>query len=196
MSPLATRLAPILAARALAWVEGQRALHRETADPLGHELRRDLEPWFEGATLAEVRIRIVDAIDPPRLAWLARRLGFGTPLDPKRLWGITFVDTVVIAERVPRGSRPSLLFHECVHVAQYRLLGARGFLEAYLHGWLEGGREYRAIPLEIDAYALQRRFVEGREPMSVEAEVARRLTARGRGGEGTGSPGTSGGRIG
>ena len=68
------------------------------------------------------------------------------------------------------------LFHELVHVEQVRQLGTRAFVERYLRGWLEAGRSYGAIPLERDAYALERRFRSApAEPFDVAAEVARRL---------------------
>jgi len=53
------------------------------------------------------------------------------------------------------------LFHELVHVAQYETMGMRGFLTTYVRGWLENGREYFAIPLEVEAYELQELFERG-----------------------------------
>jgi hypothetical protein len=50
-----------------------------------------------------------------------------------------------------------LLFHELVHVEHYRQLGIPRFSELYLRGFLNGG-SYEAIPLEVNAYVLNRRF--------------------------------------
>ena len=50
-----------------------------------------------------------------------------------------------------------LLFHELVHVEQYRQLGIPRFSELYVRGLLSGG-SYEAIPLEVNAYTLEGRF--------------------------------------
>jgi hypothetical protein len=50
-----------------------------------------------------------------------------------------------------------LLFHELVHVEQYRKLGIPRFSELYVRGFLNGG-SYEAIPLEVNAYSLEDRF--------------------------------------
>jgi hypothetical protein len=103
-------------------------------------------------------------------------------LDLGTVSGMAFIDTVVISSRNGPNTIPGvdsvppglpLLFHELVHVAQYRALGVRGFVREYLNGWLAGGRDYFAIPLERQAFELQRRFE--REPSAhfrVESEIA------------------------
>ena len=68
-----------------------------------------------------------------------------------------------------------LLFHELVHVEQYRQLGIPRFSELYVRGFLNGG-SYEAIPLEVNAYSFEDRF--RRDPQrgfSVEAEVTQWL---------------------
>jgi hypothetical protein len=49
------------------------------------------------------------------------------------------------------------LFHELVHVEQYRQLGIPRFAELYVRGFLSGGG-YEGVPLEINAYDLGGRF--------------------------------------
>lgn len=66
---------------------------------------------------------------------------------------ITFCDVVVSHEPFT----DHLLFHELVHVEQYKQLGIARFAELYVRGFLEGG-SYEAIPLEINAYTLEDRF--------------------------------------
>ena len=66
---------------------------------------------------------------------------------------ITFCDVVVSHEPFSDG----LLFHELVHVEQYRQLGVQRFSEFYVRGFLNGG-SYEAIPVEVNAYALEDRF--------------------------------------
>jgi hypothetical protein len=88
---------------------------------------------------------------------------------------ITFEDVVVSHEPFT----PGLLFHEMVHVEQYRQLGVARFAELYVRGFLEGG-SYEAIPLEVNAYSLAERFE--RDPaksFSVKAEVLGWLAGEG-----------------
>jgi len=66
--------------------------------------------------------------------------------------------------------RTPILFHETVYVAQYRYPGGRRFVQEYLSGWLEGGRNGSPTPLEKNAYGLQRRF-DRDERFSVERAV-------------------------
>ncbi len=92
--------------------------------------------------------------------------------------GITFEDTVLLSERYLGEDElsPRLLFHELVHVAQYRQLGIADFVSRYIRGWAENGYDYHAIPLERDAYRLLERYERNPEqPFSVSEEVAQRL---------------------
>lgn len=90
--------------------------------------------------------------------------------------GITFVNTILLSEAMlPSANLSPLLFHECVHVCQYDVLGVDAFVEAYVSGWSANGFDYYAIPLERDAYALQSAFELSRTaPLDVEGEVVRR----------------------
>ncbi len=85
--------------------------------------------------------------------------------------------TIPQQPRVSRPGAPSgLLFHELVHVVQYRLLGIGGFIHGYVTGWAAAGFVYEAIPLEREAFDLEQRFE--REPQrhfSVRTLVSRRL---------------------
>jgi hypothetical protein len=68
-----------------------------------------------------------------------------------------------------------LLFHELVHVEQYRQLGIPRFSELYVRGFLNGG-SYEAIPLEVNAYMLEGRFERNpSRQFSVADEVAKWL---------------------
>ena len=49
------------------------------------------------------------------------------------------------------------LFHELVHVVQYRKLGLSEFAAKYVTGFLRGG-SYEQIPLEINAYQLDTEY--------------------------------------
>jgi hypothetical protein len=91
--------------------------------------------------------------------------------------GITFADVVLISTRhqVPGESVSSLVFHELIHVAQYAVLGIDEFIRRYVVGWASAGFDYYQIPLEQDAYFLQRQFDQGLGSRCTEIEVARRL---------------------
>jgi hypothetical protein len=80
---------------------------------------------------------------------------------------VTFGDVVVSHQPFTDG----LLFHELVHVEQYRQLGIPRFAELYVRGFLSGGG-YDGIPLEINAYELSGRFERSPQTrLSVADEV-------------------------
>ena len=102
-------------------------------------------------------------------------LGFNNLPDQSTMAAITFSDVVVAHEVFSNG----LLFHELVHVEQYRQLGVQRFSDLYVGGFLNGGT-YEAIPLEVNAYTLGSRFEQNpANRFSVEDEV-RRWIAEGR----------------
>ena len=138
-----------------------------------------MAPHFDPELLDSARIAEVERIADPFGTAIARRMGFSVR-GLMGVRGMAFGDTVALAPTAwmpVDGASFSVLFHELVHVAQYRELGVRRFLVAYVRGWLENGRDYFSIPLEEQAYALQERFdADRRTPIPVAAEV-RRLTA-------------------
>jgi hypothetical protein len=75
--------------------------------------------------------------------------------------------------------RNGLLFHELVHVEQYRQLGIPRFSELYVRGFLNG-RSYEAIPLEVNAYALERQFEENPAQQFSVAEEVQQLRVKGK----------------
>ncbi|MDX1623704.1 MAG: hypothetical protein R3199_06960 [Gemmatimonadota bacterium] len=172
-STLASPLAAVAIPWAARWVASRRRAHRPGASPIGPAERSALEPHFAGEVLDRARVRRVPAIEPPSLLSALGRLGLDLPLTGGRIQGIAFDDTILLLERIPPRANLPLLFHELVHVAQYRLLGIRGFVERYVRGWIENGGRYRDIPLERIAYELQRRFVEDPAiPIAVDQAVA------------------------
>ena len=161
------------------WIERRRARHRDGAAPIAPDAIRALAPFFPVETLAVARVAVVPRISLSRLLRFARRLGISA-VDVDRILGITYLDTIVVPRSHADPLPVSTLFHELVHVEQARQMGSRAFVERYVRGWLEGGRSYGAIPLERDAYALERRFRAAPEdPFDVAAEVARQLAEPG-----------------
>jgi hypothetical protein len=104
---------------------------------------------------------------------MLRSMGFQNLPDQSAMAAITFSNVVV--SQVPFSN--ALLFHELVHVEQYRQLGVQRFSELYVRGFIDGGG-YEAIPLEVNAYVLEDRFRSNpREAFSVSVEVRRFLRA-------------------
>jgi hypothetical protein len=96
-----------------------------------------------------------------------RRMGFTNLPSFSTMAAVTFCDVVVSHQPFSDG----LLFHELVHVEQYRQLGIPRFAELYVRGFLSGGG-YNGIPLEINAYGLGGRFERNpRAQFSVADEV-------------------------
>lgn len=160
-----------LIAEGRGWVRSQRKTLRPLGVALQPELKNFYSQYFNEGTLDTVAVCIRPIIEnPPFYADLSRR-GIAVPLDFTQMSGITFIDTVVItaAHSDPDVFAP-LLFHECVHVVQYRRLGVDQFVEEYVRGWAENNYDYHSIPLEQEAYALQNRFSNG-ERFSVETVV-------------------------
>ena len=93
------------------------------------------------------------------------KLGFSGLPDFTTMAAITFDDVVVFHDPLT----PQLIFHELVHVLQYRLLGIEEFARLYVRGYLHGG--YDGTPLEVCAYQLDGRFITGSVGFDVEAEV-------------------------
>ena len=106
--------------------------------------------------------------DPPFYPMLAG-MGFSNLPGFSQMAAITFGDVVVSHMPFTDG----LLFHELVHVEQYRQLGIPRFSDLYVRGFLSGGG-YDGIPLEANAYGLGSRFeADRRQRFSVADEVAR-----------------------
>ena len=162
----------------LAWVTQQVAAyidqHRQTfrgrAVPLEANQRTAMQPFFQAIALDSARLILLGehASNPPFYCELVQ-MGFDPASLPNftEMAAITFVDTVVF--HVPLTVRT--LFHELVHVIQYRKLGLADFAAKYVMGFLTGG-SYEAIPLERNAYELDGRFASApSNHFSVEAEI-------------------------
>ena len=147
---------------------GQHDRLRPAARPLGDLHRALFREFFPAEVLSETRLWRGPVPSPP-LYPVLRRIQPGA-LNLLDVAGITFVDVIVHPGRLTI----PLLFHELVHVTQYRVLGLRRFVELYVAGFLATG-DYHAIPLEAQAYELGDRFVA--DPglaFPVAAEVERR----------------------
>lgn len=154
------------------YISAQRGKYAARALPLSAQQRAPLEPFFAQEVLDHVRVLVLqgERVQNPEFYPMLRGLGFKNLPDQSAMGAITFRDVVVSHEPFSAG----LLFHELVHVEQYRQLGIPRFSELYVRGFLNGG-SYDAIPLEVNAYSLEDRF--RRDPhrgFSVQQEVMKR----------------------
>lgn len=168
-----------LAARPIGvWLRSQRDRYR--ADPraagLGPELHRKLVPYFGDEVLRRtlfVTLHAASADRPPFFSQLrAAGLSESVLSHFTDVSAITYQDVVVMPHLSPDLSRLPLVFHELVHVVQFDELGPQPFIDRYVEGWISAGFKYEGIPLECDAYGLQRRFeADPNKPFDVRAEV-------------------------
>ncbi len=151
------------------YIAKQRERYAPRAVALSEEERAAVDEFFSQQLLDNARVLGLEEerVANPDFYPMLRGLGFNNLPDQSAMAAITFSNTVVA--HVPLSDR--LLFHELVHVEQYRQLGITRFAELYARGFLAGG-SYDTIPLEVNAYTLDRRFQEQPdERFSVEDEV-------------------------
>jgi hypothetical protein len=86
---------------------------------------------------------------------------------------ITFDSLILVNPYKAAGS--DVIFHELVHVVQYRLLGVDEFVRQYVEGWMAGRdlfpdheSRYHNIPLERVASDLQETYKASHATFSVE----------------------------
>jgi len=152
------------------YISAQRENYALRAQPLSAQQRATVAAFFSPELLGNTRLRVLEGerVANPEFYPMLRDLGFKDLPDQSTMAAITFCDVIVSHGPFSDG----LLFHELVHVEQYRRLGIQRFSELYVRGFLNGG-SYEAIPLEMNAYALEDRFrSDSRRAFSVQQEVA------------------------
>ena len=163
------RLVSVPPAAAVAlYIRRQRERLARDAVELAAEFTYELTPYFRPDVLDSTRLCVSEPLPIPDLPFSSplRRCGLHIP-SPSTIAAITFDN--VIAAREPLPAR--VLFHELVHVVQYRLLGIDQFARQYVEGFLAEG-SYDRIPLECCASLLEERFASHQTPFSVELAVA------------------------
>ncbi|MBZ5563700.1 MAG: hypothetical protein LAP13_14925 [Acidobacteriia bacterium] len=153
------------------YIIAQREGFSPQAVPLDAAQRAAIAGFFLPQALDAASVLVLHGkrVENPPFYPMLAGMGFSGLPDFSQMAAITFRDVVVSHVSLSDG----LLFHELVHVEQYRQLGIPRFAELYVQGFLAGGG-YDAIPLESNAYALGRRF-EGnpRQRFSVAEEVGK-----------------------
>lgn len=157
------------------YITAQRAQYMPRALPLLAGQRTKMAAFFSTELLESVRLLVLDGerVVNPDFYPMLRSVGFNNLPDQSTMGAITFVDSVVSHGQFADG----LLFHELVHVEQYRQLGVSNFSTLYVRGFLVGGG-YEGIPLERNAYTLGERFEKDPTTcFSVADEVAEWIAA-------------------
>lgn len=147
-------------AEASRWAKETRAMHRKNGSPLDAEIAVEFRHYFLPELVESVRLVLVPSIPmPPFLA--------GDPA------GLALWDTILLRQGVERSEAfRTILFHEMVHLVQFQSLGSiERFTAAYLQGWLENGRAYDSIPLEVEATVYQQRYALETDAFDVEAAM-------------------------
>jgi hypothetical protein len=153
------------------WIAAERHKHLPNSRPLTLAECKGLTSYFSSQCLASARLARVDEIPTPmfvrrvidRFEFLQKRIQF----DFSDASGMTLGECILIADPDPSDE---LLFHELVHVEQYRILGMKGFARAYVQGVVDSNFVYEKIPLEAAAFELTARFTEG-ESFAVHDEL-------------------------
>ena len=133
-------------------------------------LRVQFNHFFRADVLSSVRVTELETerVANPSFYPMLQDLGFQNLPNFRTMGAITFYDVIVSQEPLTA----PLLFHELVHVEQYRRLGIERFAELYVQGFLDGGG-YEAIPLELNAYCLEGEFRQSpHRAFSVEERVS------------------------
>ncbi|MCH7565011.1 MAG: hypothetical protein IH968_14445 [Gemmatimonadetes bacterium] len=161
------------------WISEQRDRHLETSESLPDTTRAALRGYFEPETLDRARIGSTSVIENPPFYSQFEAAGQAIPLDFSVWAGITFGDVILLSDAGESGAMPhSVVFHEMVHLVQFRILGIDEFARRYVTALAWNRFQYMTIPLETMAFDLQDRFErsDGR-PFPAEVEIRRRLDA-------------------
>jgi hypothetical protein len=157
------------------YISSSRKKYAANAQPLTAEQRSVMQPFFPAEILDQTRLLVLQGqrIEDPGFYTMARMMGFKDLPSFADVAAVTFVDVIVSHEEFT----DALLFHELVHVVQYAQLGVKEFGARYVSGFVTGGG-YDGIPLEKNAYELERRFsANPAQPFAVADEVKQWLKA-------------------
>jgi hypothetical protein len=151
------------------YIATQRNRFLSCSVKLSNAQKAAIAGFFRADLLEATQIVVLDKerIGNPDFYPMLIGMGLSNLPDFALMDAVTFKD--VVASHVPFSN--GVLFHELVHVEQYRQLGVSHFAELYVRGFLNGGG-YHGIPLEISAYDLGARFeAHPDHAFSVESEV-------------------------
>jgi hypothetical protein len=160
---------------AASFIQNQRDVYYESASYLSVTEIKQFEPFFSQSLLKGTRFfqKRDGIIKIPDFVIDLRNRGLDFPWDG--MWATTFIDVVVAYRELDMQTK----FHELVHSVQYEKLGLKQFAAKYMRSLLTTG-SYGLIPLEINAYALDKTYSSNTDkPFSVEAVVQRLINEGG-----------------
>jgi len=159
------------------YITAQRQKYGSRAIPVSAQQKAAMAGFFSTQLLDCTRLLVLqgERVSNPEFYPMLKGLGFTHLPDQSGMGAITFSDVVVSHEPF----RDGLLFHELVHVEQYRQLSIPRFSELYVRGFLSGG-SYEAIPLEVNAYTLEGRFEGNPASQFSVADEVRKWAVEGR----------------
>ncbi|MCC6906893.1 MAG: hypothetical protein IT430_03040 [Phycisphaerales bacterium] len=161
---LALRL-PALLARANEWQNRLRLQHASASRSIVALGFRRLAEHFPTTLLDVARVVAVEQVPPPPLKQWGLPADVADAVAFPDAAGLTLGELVFVRRGLECDE--SLIFHELLHVIQWRQLGPRAFLAMY--GLLLLRQGYHTHPLEETAYGLQRRF-DGGELHGIDVE--------------------------
>lgn len=163
--------APLLAVAAARYIEQNAARYRPEARKLTIREHEALGRFMTADLLHRARVAQAPLPQPPKIQWIATVLRLDAVVNPGLTVAITFNNVIVHEEPISMRT----LFHELVHVEQYKQLGVTKFARRYVGGFLRDGK-YEDIPLEKHAYELDERYAASPAiSFSVRDEVKRRI---------------------
>jgi hypothetical protein len=131
--------------------------------------REAMRPFYTSGILDRVQILELkdERVANPGYHARAAKRGYKLMLDFPHKAVIAHPRLIIFQEKLSL----RLLFHGLVHVAQYEVLGQERYLDLYVRAFVQTGN-YTSVPLEMQAYQLDNRFMEDPgNPFSVENEV-------------------------
>lgn len=166
-----------LSALVAQYISEMHARYAAASQPLSQKQKATMAGFFSEELLDQSRLLVLanERVPNPDFYPNLAVMGFQNLPDLSRMDAITFSDVVVF--HVPFSD--GLLFHELVHVEQYRQLGIPRFADLYVQGFLTGG-SYDQIPLERNAYHLGGEFEKDNTRRFQVADVVRTWIAEGR----------------
>lgn len=161
--------APFFTLAAARYIEQNSRRYRSIGRKLTIREHEALGRFFEADLLLRARAANADVPLPPRIQKVAIFFGMDALLQPELTAAITFNNVIVHAQPISM----RVLFHELVHVEQYKQLKVAGFAQRYVRAFLRSGK-YDEIPLERHAYELDARYAANPAvAFSVRDEVRR-----------------------
>lgn len=152
-----------------AWFDETLKTHASQAKSLSSKNWKTLSRYVPETLLNSTPFVVVETLPmPPLGTWGLHQFQH---FEHEPFVAISYLNTIFIQAR--EVDNEAILFHELVHILQWKILGRDRFLELYIEGLLEG--MYYTSPLEVMAYKLQEEFEASVPPFDLEERVAREL---------------------